>query len=86
MLTLEKKTLVRAGLITSCREWIGDSRCNAPAEFLLWGKLLPPEALGPRCYDHAAVHVGHAALGDPTHAIADLRPILRALEAEDVAG
>lgn len=40
-----------------------------PAEFILWGKLLPPEALGPRCYDHAARQVGHRALNDPSYAI-----------------
>jgi hypothetical protein len=45
----------------TCREWPdgADDRCNAPAEFILWGKLFPPEALGPRCYDHAVEHTGH---------------------------
>lgn len=47
-----------------CREDLPNGeRCNQPAEFILWGKLLEPEALGPRCYDHAAEHVGHRALG-----------------------
>lgn len=69
---------------TFCREEIwrdnaGDFRCGEPAEFVLWGKLLPPESLGPRCYGHAAKHVGHGALGDPAWAILDLRPILKAL-------
>jgi hypothetical protein len=58
-----------------CRE----EDCRKPAEFVLWGKLLPAEALGPRCYDHAAKHVGHRALGDPSWAIVDLRPLHRAL-------
>ena len=40
----------------------GGDRCQKRAEFILWGKLLP-EALGPRCYDCAAKHVGHRALG-----------------------
>ena len=65
-----------------CREWPTGAldRCNVPAEFVLWGKLFPPEALGPRCYDHAAAHAGHRALGDPSYAIIDLRPALRVLD------
>ena len=51
----------------TCHEELGADhnfkRCNRPAEFILWGKLLPPEALGPRCYTHAADHVGDQALG-----------------------
>lgn len=78
-----------------CREWVEDKcdRCNEPAEFVLWGKLLEPEALGPRCYDHAAKHVGHDMLSrrlrrDGSYtlkleaAIMDLRPLQRALEVE----
>lgn len=62
-----------------CREWPdGGERCNAPAEFILWGKLLPPEALGPRCHDHAAKHVGHRALTDPSWAIFHLAGLYRA--------
>lgn len=50
-------------------------RCDAPAEFLLWGKLIPPEGLGPRCYDHAAKHVGFHALSPHSgYALVDLRP------------
>jgi hypothetical protein len=62
--------------MTACREWCEDkaNSCGQPAEFVLWGKLFPPEALGPRCYDHAAAHVGHRGLGDPSWAIIDLRP------------
>jgi hypothetical protein len=66
-----------------CREWIGEDKfnhCNAPAEFVLWGKLFPADALGPRCYDHAAAHAGHRALGDPSWAIIDLRPARRAFD------
>lgn len=59
--------------IGSCREWVGNDRCGAPSEFVLWGKLIDPEGLGPRCYDHAAQHVGHRALGDRGCAIIDLR-------------
>lgn len=65
----------------TCREWIDEtaSYCHAPAEFLIWGKLTPPNGLGPRCYDHASEHVGHRALGDPSWAIVDLRPAHKAL-------
>lgn len=67
--------------VTTCREWIEAKAdcCNAPAEFILWGKLIPPDGLGPKCYDHAAAHVGHRALGDPSWAIVDLRPARTAL-------
>lgn len=62
-----------------CREWtVGGDRCNGPAEFILWGKLIPADGLGPRCYDHAAKHVGHRALGDPAWAIFHLRDLYRA--------
>lgn len=70
--------LRRARIVTFCREreehgaW-----CGKTAEFILWGRLLPPESLGPRCYDHAAAHVGHRMLGDEASAIADLRPLIR---------
>ncbi len=71
--------------ITTCREWVEDKndRCNAPAEFVLWGKLIDAEGLGPRCYDHAAQHVGHRALGDKSWAIIDLRSALAALSNQD---
>jgi hypothetical protein len=45
-----------------CRNWIGDERCGKPAEFIVWGKLFDPDALGPRCYDCAAAQVGHNPL------------------------
>lgn len=50
--------------VGGCREWCPDKNenCWAPAEFVLWGKLIPTEGLGPRCYDHAAKHVGHDGL------------------------
>jgi hypothetical protein len=50
--------------VGSCREWKDEKfdRCNAPSEYVLWGKLLPPEALGPRCYDCAVKHVPSSAL------------------------
>ena len=76
--------LKEAGLLPSCGEWVevqgAPRRCSCPAEFILWGKLLPAEALGPRCYDHAAKHVGAGSLFRPGHsgwALADLRPLIR---------
>ncbi len=49
--------------VGGCRqEDKGGEKCWAPAEYVLWGKLLPPEALGPRCYDHAAKHVHYSGL------------------------
>lgn len=67
-----------------CREELGPEagyqRCNEPAEYLLWGKLFPPSALVPRCYDHAAEHAGHYALtphGLSQGAILDLRRLFR---------
>ncbi len=66
--------LLRGLAVTTCREWVENDRCNAPAEFVLWGKLIDPEGLGPRCYDHAAKWVDHRGLGDPSYAIIDLRP------------
>lgn len=69
-----------AGLLPYCGEWVGTERCNARAEFILWGKLIPAEGLGPRCYDCAAKHIGHRGLTRPGAsgwAVADLRPLLR---------
>lgn len=73
-----------AGLLPPCGEWVdgehGPERCRCRAEFILWGKLIPPEGLGPRCYDHAAGHIGHRGLtrpGESGWALADLRPLLR---------
>lgn len=49
-----------------------------PAEFLLWGKLFPPEALGPRCYDCAEGHIGWPNMGDLAQwAVLDLRGLYR---------
>jgi hypothetical protein len=50
--------------LDGCREWVAGKNncCFAPAEYVLWGKLIPREALGPRCYRHAKKHVGDPAL------------------------
>jgi hypothetical protein len=52
--------------VGGCREELGaeanHNKCRAPAEYVLWGKLIAAEGLGPRCYDHAAKHIGHHGL------------------------
>jgi hypothetical protein len=68
-------------VIQTCREEVeleDGGRCGARAEFLLWGKLFPKEALGPRCYDHAVKWTHHSL---PTKvdqwAVLDLRGLRR---------
>lgn len=63
--------------VGGCREETVDGdKCWKPAEFVLWGKLLPAKALGPRCYDHAAEHVGHYALTSRSgYALINLRDL-----------
>lgn len=68
--------------IGGCREWCDDidSICGEPSEYVLWGKLIPAEGLGPRCYDHAAKHVGHDALrSGSTWALINVRDLAREL-------
>lgn len=49
-----------------------------PAEFILWGKLFPREALGPRCYEHAASHISPWGMGRiEEYAVYDLRLVNR---------
>lgn len=64
-----------------CREWIDEehSYCFAQSEFVLWGSLFPPKALGPRCYNHAAKHTDSRTLTSGDAAIIDLRPLLALL-------
>lgn len=60
-----------------CRECRDENWSNnaVPAVFILWGKLFPPEALGPRCYAHAAKHVGERNMSQIDQwAVFDLRP------------
>jgi hypothetical protein len=64
--------------LETCREEspVDWSRCGKPAEFILWGKLLKPESLGPRCYDCAAKHLGAGALSASSGwAVFDLREV-----------
>lgn len=88
-------TEAASGILTTCRRELGADavparrrtydRCNEPAEFILWGKLFPNEALGPRCYDCALEQIGdhHALAPNSGYALVDLRPIRRALKLAD---
>jgi hypothetical protein len=55
-----------------CRACRDEDRLT-PAIVIVWGKLFPPEALGPRCWDHAAEHVDMSRLDQ--WAVFDLRPV-----------
>jgi hypothetical protein len=73
-----------------CREWVAEKhdRCNERSDVILWGKLFPADALGPRCLDHAAAHIGWRSLAADQieqHAVFDLRPIRAALNSEAVS-
>lgn len=65
-----------------CRHWPdgANNRCGALAEFILWGKFFPPEALGPRCHDHALPYSRLDTHTVEQSAIYDLRPTNRAYE------
>lgn len=73
--------------LPSDRKWIEFCRaCRderdeiVPADFILWGKLLPSEQLGPRCYNHATAYIGVLAMTRIDQwAVFDLRPLNRAL-------
>jgi hypothetical protein len=68
---------VRALKVECCRQCRDqEPPVSTRAEFILWGKLLPPEAFGPKCYDHAAEHLGWQAMSRiDQYAVYDLRPI-----------
>jgi hypothetical protein len=77
---LQEAHAALAPLVTTCREWVGVNRCNEPAEFLLWGKLIPDEGLGPRCYEHAALYIDyHGLYPNSGYALVDLRPARKIL-------
>jgi len=66
----------------TCREWLDEAnnRCGERAVAILWGKLFPPEALGPRCEAHATAHCGERSLEEIFHpdrpwAVYDLRQV-----------
>lgn len=63
-----------------CRERLpkNSERCNEPAILILWGRYFPPEGLGPRCYNHAAKHIGAAGMSRlDQYAVFDLRKVTR---------
>ena len=46
-------------MLESCRECRDEGKeIPVPATVIIWGKLFPPEALGPKCDNHAAIHIG----------------------------
>lgn len=68
----------------SCREWVEEkvNRCGEPAEWVLWGKLFNPDALGPRCHAHAVdwmdkEHCSDFLYRPDQYAIIDLRNLYR---------
>lgn len=66
----------------SCREWVEEkfNRCGEPAVLLLWGKLFPLAALGPRCRAHAEKHLNGRTMESVIRehwAVLDLRGLRR---------
>ena len=65
-------------MIEHCRECRDTLPYQAPsvqADFILWGKYFPPEAFGPKCYNHALDHLGPNAMSQiEMYAVFDLRP------------
>jgi hypothetical protein len=56
---VERTTGGRAEFCRRCRD---EGRGSVAAQFIVWGKLFPREALGPRCYDcmtEQLDHIGH---------------------------
>lgn len=64
-------------VLEHCRACRDERDETVPAEFIIWGKLTPPEHLGPRCYGHTAAFVGPVAMSQISQwAIFDLRPFM----------
>lgn len=63
----------------TCREWDENAfnYCGRPAAVIIWGKLFPDPALGPKCEKHAIDHCKGRPLNEIVHnwAIYDLRPV-----------
>ena len=71
-----KRTPVAEG----CREELGApswDKCWEPATYLLWGKLFPTNALGPRCEMHATKHIGASNMPPHGWAVLDMRGLYR---------
>lgn len=78
-------------LKTLQREYCRECRDELPygsklpvAEFILWGKLFPREAFGPKCYDHAVKYFPVERIDQ--WAVYDLRPINSLLDTLDSLG
>jgi hypothetical protein len=69
-------------VVEFCRDCRDEAPIGAPAtpaDFLIWGKMFAPEALGPKCYAHAQQHLGSGAMGRlDQYAVLDLRGLRRA--------
>ena len=62
-------------MIEFCRACRDERDEMVEADFIIWGKLSPPEQLGPRCYEHTASYISPMAMSQISQwAIFDLRP------------
>lgn len=62
-------------IIEHCRACWDQRNKMVQADFIIWGKLSPPEQLGPRCWDCTAGYIGAEAMHQIDQwAIFDLRP------------
>lgn len=79
---------VRPLKVEYCRECRDlEPPVHTRAEFILWGKLFPAEAFGPKCYDHAAKHLGWQAMSRiDQYAVYDLRPINARFDGSEADG
>jgi len=67
-------------VVEACRRCRDEDDRFVAAEFILWGKLFPPEHLGPRCYEHAKDAIGwHGMSRIDQWAVFDLRGLRRDL-------
>jgi hypothetical protein len=79
---IEELKAVLAKAAQYCRE-CRDQDLLTPADFIIWGKFSRPEALGPRCYNHTAEHIGWVSMSQIDQwAVFDLRPFRAALSGE----
>lgn len=81
----DRSLVVLRAHVGGCREELGAptfDKCWKPAEYVLWGKLLPSQALGPRCYEHALRYVDHNGLAaGANYALIHLGELARMLDA-----
>jgi hypothetical protein len=60
-----------------CRECRDKDDESVPAEVIIWGKFFEPEALGPKCFDHAAQYIPAHRDAWVSYAVFDLRGLVR---------